>query len=147
MVTTRAPRKTVEEADEFEIREFQPRDLVGGYDGQLYVVNNTDTTVRFDTGTQNLRLEQAGKDGSIQSLPIDLARTPGFQKWWRQGKITVTNDPAREVDLEAYSDAAIELERLQQTKVNGLIHQPKATQAPITGKFAIAGIQQPDEVR
>lgn len=128
-------------ADHYEVKEFSPRD-VRGYEGTLWVRNNTATTVSFDNGNSKdhvtLRLEQAGRDGSVSVLPQVVANHPGFQKFWRKGKVTVTDDPEMEIQLEKYSVDEVEVERLQAINTQAQIFntQQRAIPMPKIGIFA-----------
>lgn len=101
------------------VRLFSPRDA-RGYEGQLYVRNNTPTQVCFDPGTgvvNVLKLARAGADGSVAALPQSAALNPGFQKFWGMGKVTVTNDPDIELEFEEYSEHAALAEREREAEV------------------------------
>lgn len=113
--------------EEFEPTIFTPK-TIQDYAGPLYVRNETPTFVSFDGGNKVgvLRLSQAGTDGSVAALSPRIARHPGFSKFWRAGKVTVTNDPDMELELDKYSDHQVELERTQQFQTAQRIYNPRS---------------------
>lgn len=124
-----APRKTSTAAVKpSPIREINPKDM-RNYDENsvLYVRNNTPTTVIWDAalngqiGTSGLRLTQVGTIESVAQLPIAIARHPQFQKFWRKGKVTVTDDPSIEHSLEALAEQRVAEEEAAEAETKKLL--------------------------
>lgn len=134
----------VEEIDSGPI-VFTPRTL-GDYDGQLYVRNETATFVSFDGGKKvgTLQLRQAGTDGSVAPLSPKIARHPGFVRFWRAGKVTVTNDPEMEDVLDKYSTDGVELERIEQLQTGMKVFNPRTQELefPNLGDLSEFGAKQ-----
>ena len=107
-------------------KNYTPRDLPKDYDGTLYVRNETDTFVSFDDGKGNvMKLRQAGTPDSIRDLPPSVARNPGFQRFWRQGKVTVSDDPDLEIQLEKFAFDDAERARTDQFALQQKIYNPR----------------------
>jgi hypothetical protein len=101
---------------EDDIVEYKPSDRIPA--GEIiYIRNNTQGLVRWadgykSDGTFNIKLDPAGQPGSIVSIEtFGVLRNPGFQRWWKEGKLTVTNDPR--IAPRAYDRSQVEVERLQ----------------------------------
>jgi hypothetical protein len=112
-VTTQEPVATIRPAD------------LRNYEGVLYVRNDSRMTISFDDdkGTV-LTLPSAGKDDSIQVLPIEMARNPGFQKMWRRGEVSVSTDPAIEEELTLMEARAQATRDAQFDELSALMDSP-----------------------
>jgi hypothetical protein len=119
---------------EEEVHYFTPKEALA-YEGTLYVKNVSGTFVSFDDGEKNvlkLGRELAPDDpklehqthSHIKVLPPAIAKNPGFQKFWRQGKVIVSDDYDMESELDNFASNAGEIERIQQMKINGYLVQP-----------------------
>jgi len=76
-----------------EIRPIDLRD----YDGPLFVINKMGDMISHDDGKGNvLRIEPKWHRDHIMQLPIEVAKSPGFQRLWRTGRVQVTTDPSVE---------------------------------------------------
>lgn len=76
--------------------EIRPVDL-RDYDGPLFVINKMGDMISHDDGKGNiLRVEPKWHRDHIAPLPIEVAKSPGFQRLWRTGRIQVTTDPSVE---------------------------------------------------
>ena len=121
------------------VMEYKPLDKIPA-DEILYVRNNTLSLVRFkdhykdDLTKFNLLFKPAGAGNfdsikDLQGEELRVLRNPGFQTWWREGKVTVTNDPdiqPREVD-----DSYRETERTQQLEKNFTFDHTAPGSAPL----------------
>lgn len=106
----------LENDTEADIVEYTPSDRIPA--GEIiYIRNNTQGLVRWADGyksdsTFNLKLDPAGQPGSIVSIEtFGVLRNPGFQKWWKEGKLTVTSDPR--IAPKNFDRSQVEVERLQ----------------------------------
>ncbi|WP_267716812.1 hypothetical protein [Streptomyces sp. CoH17] len=98
--------------------KIRPADL-REYQGPLFVTNNTPTVISHDDDGVVLRLEpNHAQVGSMQMLPSRVAAHPGFQRLWRQGRVSVSTDPDMEEQLALAEMRLSERERLQREQMN-----------------------------
>lgn len=122
-----AEEEGVLEENRPESRTYSPRDITRDFEGTLYVRNETHTFVSFDDGSGNiLKLGQVGATNSIAELPKTVARHPGFQKFWRQGKVTVSDDPEMDEQLEKFAHDESERDRTKQFEIQNSIYNPRS---------------------
>lgn len=102
----------------------------------IYIRNNTQGTVRFvdspkeNAAKFNLKLGPAGKEDSVVSIEnFEVLRNPGFQRWWKNGKLTVTNDPT--ITPLRVNTEQIEIDRLQSMQQVGTLDRTAANSLPI----------------
>ncbi len=122
------------EVPDQEINEYLPSDKIPA--GEIiYIRNNTRSIVRFADGYKsdasfNLLLKPAGDYDSIASVEqFGVLRNPGFQKWWKAGKVTVSSDPRlapKKIDI-----GQIEIERHQQFALEGTIERTAPGSLPL----------------
>jgi len=117
-----------------EIQVYEPKDRIPA--GEIvYVRNNTHGIVRWTDGYKsdgsfNLKLDPAGDAGSIVSIEqFGVLRNPGFQRWWKQGKLTVTNDPR--INPVEVDKKQVEVERLQQFALEGTLERTGSGSLPL----------------
>ncbi len=130
---TRTPRaKAAPEApaQDAPISVVDPRRVREYEDAVLYVMNNTHSRVVWDAppaggkiaqNNSQLTLTQKGDPESVAILPFEVAKHPAFQRWWRQGKVVVSDDPRIEDSLEAAAAAAYEREIKDDERANSAI--------------------------
>jgi hypothetical protein len=106
------------------IQKYSPKDRIPA-DTIIYIRNNFPALVRFTDGYKsdgsfNLLLAAAGQEDSVKSIEtFGILRNPGFQRWWKAGKVTVSNDNnLLPLDLDT---SKIEIERLQQISLDGTV--------------------------
>jgi hypothetical protein len=108
-------------------QNYSPRDITRDFEGTLYVRNETHTFVSFDDGNGNiLKLGQVGSTESIAELPKNVARHPGFQRFWRQGKVTVSDNPEMDEQLEKFAHDEAERDRTRQFEIETTIYNPRS---------------------
>lgn len=120
---------------EEEIELLTPSDRIAA--GTIvYIRNNTRGIVRFVDSPRdaeakfNLLLKPAGQDDSVVSLEnLGVLRNPGFQKWWKAEKLTVSTD-SRLAPLPI-DISQIEIERLQQFQQNGTLEHAAKGSLPL----------------
>ena len=126
-------------AANFPEQEYKPTDRIPAGE-VIYVRNNTPSIVRFKDHFKdeqcrfNLIFKPAGAENfdSIRSLEGDelrVLRNPGFQRWWAEGRLTVTNNP--DIQPRSVDDSYRETERTQQLEKNFTFNHTAPGSAPL----------------
>lgn len=96
-----APTVTTTEVDDRPPGTIKPSALRNWDEKHtLYVRNNSLYAITHDDkrgGELSLKHKGSGEESAV--LPLEVARHPGFQKIWRRGMVTVSDDPGMEHEL------------------------------------------------
>ena len=93
-------------------QSIKPSDLRNWDGSPLYVRNNSFMRIVHDDmrgGELTLGAIGSGEEASV--LPLEVAKHPGFQKFWRRGIFTVSTDESIEDELFLMEQRADELAR------------------------------------
>lgn len=136
----------VNSAVEEDIETYSPQDKIPAGE-VLFIRNNTQSVVRLADSPKealtkfNLRFAPAGNEDSIVSIDsYEVLRNPGFQKWWRQGKFTVTSDSSiQPIHLDS---SQREIDRLQQLSQEGTLSRTAPGSLPVPKELDLDFLDQ-----
>ncbi len=131
---------------EEDIEIYSPLDKIPAGE-VLFIRNNTQSVVRLADSPKealtkfNLRFAPAGNEDSIVSIDsYEVLRNPGFQKWWRQGKFTVTSDSSiQPIHLDS---SQREIDRLQQLSQEGTLSRTAPGSLPVPKELDLDFLDQ-----
>lgn len=106
----------------------------------LYVRNNRFIGITHDDrrgGELHLGPKGRGEDSAV--LPLEVARHPGFQKMWRGGSISVSDDPAMEHELLLMELREEELRKQKLAEVLGYMEANPAEKDIVASKCVHCG--------
>ena len=106
----------------------------------LYVRNNSLYAITHDDkrgGELSLKHKGSGEESAV--LPLEVARHPGFQKIWRRGMVSVSDDPAMEHELLLMELREEELRKQKLAEVLGVMEANPADKDIIESKCVHCG--------
>lgn len=106
----------------------------------LYVRNNSLFAITHDDkrgGELSLKHKGSGEESAV--LPLEVARHPGFQKIWRRGMVSVSDDPGMEHELLLMELREEELRRQKLAEVLGYMEANPAEKDIVASKCVHCG--------
>lgn len=106
----------------------------------LYVRNNSLFAITHDDkrgGELSLKHKGSGEESAV--LPLEVARHPGFQKIWRRGMVSVSDDPAMEHELLLMELREEELRKQKLAEVLGVMETNPAEKDIVESKCVHCG--------
>lgn len=120
---------------------IRPQDLRNWNEkNTLYVRNNSLNAITHDDqrgGELTLKHRGSGEDTAV--LPLEVARHPGFQKIWRRGMVSVSDDPGMEHELSLMELRAEEMQKHKLAEVLGFMESNPAEKDIVASKCVHCG--------